>query len=140
MTHRTPVLYFAHPVNVYDTDLERFLLARIAERFPDYRILNPNAPEHAAGYAAKGMAYFLDDVLPTCQACVLLAFRDGLIGKGVYDEACLIHGKGGPVSEILPGGALLSWSPDPSRRLTVDETRARIRLPDGKTPRPYGDL
>jgi hypothetical protein len=136
-TKRQPVLYFAHPVNVYDTELERALLACIAERFPEYRILNPNAPEHAAGYKAKGMQYFLEGILPQCDLCVLLAFPDRYIGKGVYAEAEQLHAGCNPVWEILPDGTFLTWAPNPARMLTVEATRARIRMPDGKTPRPY---
>lgn len=132
-----PVLYFAHPVNVYDTDLERTLLGRIAERFPDCRLLNPNAPEHAAGYKAMGMAYFLEEILPQCDICVLLAFPDRKIGKGVYSEASQLHDGCCQVWEILPDGSFLAWTPDPTRQLSVEETRARIRLPDGKTLRPF---
>ena len=137
VTKSKPVLYFAHPVNVYDTDLERALLACIAERFPAYRILNPNAPEHAAGYAAKGMRHFFEDILPQCDLCVLLAFPDRQIGKGVYAEAEQLHDGCNPVWEILPSGEFLTWAPNPARMLTVEETRARIRMPDGKTMRPY---
>lgn len=137
MTPLKPALYFAHPVNVYDTELERFLLARLTERFPQHRLLNPNMPMHAAGYQAKGMRYFLEDILPECEACALLAFPDGKIGKGVYTEAAQLHDEGRPVWEILPDGAVAPWTPDPTRQLTVEETRARVRLPDGKTLRPY---
>ena len=47
-----PTLYFAHPVNVYGTELESNLLARIVGEFPGYDIVNPNAPQHLAGYKA----------------------------------------------------------------------------------------
>jgi hypothetical protein len=130
------VLYFAHPVNVYDTHLERRLLAHIAARFPDSRILNPNAPEHDAGYKTKGMAYFLEDILPGCGECVVLAFLDGKIGKGVYAEAEQLHKAGCPVWEITILGGFIAWAPDPSRCLTLEETRERIRDEAGNT-RPY---
>lgn len=131
-----PRLYFAHPINVYGTDLEAALLERIAERYPDHEIVNPNAPEHDAGYKAKGMAYFLEDILPKCDECVLLAFRDGKIGKGVYAEAEALHAIGNPVWEILSSGDFFTWAPNPSRCLTVDDTRARIRHLD-RTTKPY---
>jgi hypothetical protein len=132
-----PKLYFAHPINVYDTELERALLECLAQRFPGYEIINPNAPEHAAGYQAKGMAYFLEDILPKCDECVLLAFRDGMIGKGVYAEAEQLHAICCPVWEILPDGLTFkTWAPNPARRLSVEDTRERIRNPD-RTPKPY---
>lgn len=134
-----PYLYFAHPINVYDTELERALLAQITERFSGYEILNPNAPEHSAGYRAEGMGYFLRKVLPRCDAGVLLAFRDRMIGKGVFAEGLqlFVSWPYRPVWEIdLDGLPWTFWIPDSNRCLSVDETRARIRYPDGSI-RPY---
>jgi hypothetical protein len=131
-----PKLYFAHPINVYDTTLEQTLLMLIEERFPGYEIVNPNAPEHTEGYRAQGMSYFFQEVLPGCDACVLLAFPDGKIGKGVYNEAEKLHEICGVVWEILPSGEFKTWAPNLLRCLMVSETRARIRYPDG-TIKPY---
>lgn len=131
-TRSDPVLYFAHPINVYDTDLERALLARIAERFPGRSIRNPNTPEDDAAYKAKGMRHFIDDVLPSCDEGVLLAFRDGMIPAGVYAEAERLHDACCPVWEVLVDGTFKTWAPNPARRLTVDQTRARIRDADRK--------
>jgi hypothetical protein len=131
-----PKLYFAHPINAYDTELEQALLQRIAERFPDYEIINPNSPEHAAGYRAQGMTYFLNDILPKCDACVLLAFRDGMIGKGVYAEAATSYLCGHQVWEIFPDGTVHYWRLWSSRCLSVEDTRAHIHHPDG-TIKPY---
>lgn len=131
-----PKLYFAHPINTYNTKLERFLLAKIAERFPEYEIVNPNAPEHYAGYKARGMDYFTQDVLRGCKVCVFLAFRDGKIGRGVFTEVMTIVWCHLRALEIEPDGVIKDWTPDYSRRLTVEETRARIRNPDD-SPKPY---
>jgi len=132
-----PKLYFAHPINVYNTELEAELLAVITDMFGEtYAILNPNGPEHDAGYKAKGMKYFLEDVVPECEACVLLAFRDGKIGKGVYAEAETLYNAGCEVWEILPESLFNLWSPNPDRCLSVEQTRERIRNPD-RSPKPY---
>ena len=133
-----PQLYFAHPINSYDTELERILLAQIRERFTGYEILNPNAPEHFAGYRAEGMAYFLRRVLPSCEAGALLAFRDRMIGTGVFAEALklFVSWPRRPVWEINLEIPWTFWIPDSIRCLTVEETRKRIRNPDG-SPKPY---
>jgi hypothetical protein len=135
------VLYFAHPINTYGTDLEEALLQRIAQKFNGCRIVNPSAPEHQAKYlaymakGAKEMDYFIELAMG-CDECVLLAFRDRMIGAGVYKEAAEMHRHGCPVWEILPSGEFFTWAPDPARRLSVEATIARIRLPDLR-PLPY---
>jgi hypothetical protein len=91
------VLYFAHPVNTYNTQLEQDMLALIATCFPEMIIENPNQPQHQAGYKewkerckdtpSQGMNYFFDAVLPDCEAgTVALPFLDGRLGAGVAGE------------------------------------------------------
>ena len=91
-------LYFAHPVNVYNTLLEQKILARISDHFPCDPIENPNSPHHQAGYAAyavrarqadtahKGMNYFYEKVLPKCDGVVGMPFLDNRFGLGVAGE------------------------------------------------------
>lgn len=91
------ILYFAHPVNTYDTQLEQDMLALIAMCFPEMTIENPNQPQHQKGYSewkerlkntpSQGMNYFFDAVLPDCEAgTVALPFLDGRLGAGVAGE------------------------------------------------------
>lgn len=142
-------IYFAHPINTYGTDLEEALLRRIAERFPGWRIVNPGDREHQAAFearmakGAKEMDYFID-LVNACDLCVVLAFPDGMIGAGAYKEAAEMHARACPVWEVLPDGTFLTWAPNPARFLTIEATKARIRMPDpadpGKTvTRPYVD-
>lgn len=88
------VLYFAHPVNTYDTQLEQDMLSLIATCFPEMEIENPNQPQHQKGYVewkerfknspSQGMSYFFDVVLPNCDAgTVALPFLNGRLGAGV---------------------------------------------------------
>lgn len=135
-----PKVYFAHPVNVYDTELERGLLQEIAAAFPQYEILNPNAPEHRDGYqtykeaTGRGMDYFFQNVLPRAQACVVLAFRDCMFGTGTAAEALWFLRQGFPVWEIGPMGSIVERENIPDDQiLSVEETRARIRDADGNT-------
>ncbi|MDO8522750.1 MAG: hypothetical protein Q7S12_00475 [bacterium] len=39
-------LYFGHPINAYGTDLEKNLLKRISEHYPDWDLENPNQQKH----------------------------------------------------------------------------------------------
>lgn len=130
-----PLLYFAHPRNVYGTPLQAQLIATIHAAFPTYGLVNPDAPEHQAGYQewkrrhGSGMGYFTVKVLPQCQSIVFLAFRDGKIGKGVATEIAWFLERGFSVWEITPesdGAIIQVLELDPARCLTVEETVARV--------------
>lgn len=141
----TRILYFGHPINVYGTELERFLVGRIRAWLPlrgFTGLLDPSGPEHQRGYEAyeargeRGMDYFFKDVLPGCHGGVMMPFRDRMFGAGVYGEAEHLAARACPLWEISPEGVITPFVPTDSRRLTVPETLARIFLPDG-TSRPY---
>ncbi len=129
--------YFAQPITIFGTELKSFLLAKIRERFSDDVIVDPDTPEHQAGYARSGMGYYLEEVIPGCRRVVFLAFRDGMIGAGVYAEVQKVIAAGGTVFEIFPNGAIVERAGlDPARKLSVDETRSRIRGED-RSLKPY---
>lgn len=133
-------LFFSHPVNTYGTPLEASLLKKIQEAFPVWEIVNPNEPCHQEGYdrhkqtSGNGMNYFIEEVLPSCHGNIALRFRNGDWPAGVYKEAKYYEDRGLPTYTITPEGfvgfAGLLGIVIP---LTVEETRARIRTPDGKT-------
>ncbi len=135
-------LYFAHPINVYNTPLEDSLLARIAVAFPHWEVENPNQPHHSAGYeryrAGPGgpMEYFLNEVVPFCHGAVVLRFRDGAWGAGVYAEARAIQEARRPIWDITERGVVVYADMKNARVLSVDETRARVRDERGKS-RPF---
>lgn len=135
-------LYFGHPINVYGTVLEKQLLERIAARFPSWLIENPNQSKHDEGYKSYGdrtgrpMDYYTVEVLPHCDGGVFLAFRDGKFGAGVYLEAEFIANRGRPIWEIDVSGKILPLVLDESRKLSKEDTRARIRDAE-KTPLPF---
>jgi hypothetical protein len=122
------MIYYAHPVSTYGTATEFDDVTRIATSLG--AVINPNTPEHHAGYEAckaasgDGMVYFYDEVLPLCAACVVRAFDDEMIGAGVWGEAEWFATRGLPVYEIGERIELLTL--DPVRRLSVDETRLRL--------------
>ena len=95
-------VYFAHPINSYDTHLEDAAIRFIADKVAGgvvQRVENPNQPHHEARYREyskraklsgtdhKGMNYFYDEVLPKCGSCVALPYLDGKLGLGVAGEA-----------------------------------------------------
>ena len=140
------VVYFGHPINVYDTTLETWLLEAITQKFTPkmigkLEICNPNTPEHDKGYSARrtltgsGMDYFYEEVLPKCTTGVFLPFKDGRWAAGVFGEARWFQQQGLPVwritesGEIVPTDTLLVSSA--GLVLTVKETRERIRDEQG---------
>ncbi len=133
------LLYFAHPVNTYSTPLETRLLDRFAFWFPKSDIVNPNAPVHQRRVGdirkddpnANVMEYF-KSVARDCDGVIVLPFGDGKIGAGIYAEAEVISAKGGIIWLIgtNPLSVCMLKSLDPSLRLSVDETRARVYFPN----------
>ncbi len=86
-------LYFAHPVNTYDTHWEALALECIYANFSDNLIENPNQLHHQKAYmeskekTGNGMTYFYDEVMQPCNAgTVALSYLDGKIGAGVAAE------------------------------------------------------
>lgn len=102
--------YFAHTINLYGTQLEQSLASLIAYHFEilDEDVENPNKLRHQAGYDAyaarakqsatahKGMNYFYDEVLPSCDSCVAMPFLDARLGLGVAGEMKWFIEKGLP--------------------------------------------
>ena len=131
-------IYFGHPINTYDTELESRLLQIIAGKFPEWEIENPNQEHHQLGYKAwreeigNGMSYFFEKVLPECQAGIFLPFRDGKWGAGIYGEAQFLEDAGFSVYEITHGGIIELVKLKRVGSLTIEETRLRIRTDDGK--------
>jgi hypothetical protein len=79
---RDRLIYFAHPINTYNTDIENEAMAIIKSSL-NYVILNPNKQEHQDAYAKQGMQYFLD-LVTTCVALIAMPFPDGKYGHGVW--------------------------------------------------------
>ena len=79
-----PTIYFAHPINTYDTILEKMAIEHI-KTIGECNILNPNAEEHQRGYELEGMVYF-KRLVQSCDRCYVLPFSDGSIGAGIHKE------------------------------------------------------
>lgn len=135
-------MYFGHPINVYDTELETNLLDIISQAFPTWDIENPNQKRHSEGYerylktTGKGMDYYFCEVLPNCQGGIFLPFRDGKYGTGVFGEAKFLSEQGCPIWQIDADGHISKLDLQSAQVLSVEETRERIRTPDKKS-KPY---
>lgn len=129
-------LYFGHPLNTYDTELEARLLQIIAEAFPGWEIENPNQPHHQAEcqrwkrMTGRCMDYFFQVVLPTCQGGVFLPFPNGTWGAGVFGEAqCLSEQGQKSLWQITAEGKISRVSLKKVKSLSIEETRSRLRIP-----------
>ena len=131
-------LYFAHPVNVYNTPLEQKLLREISIIFSAWDIENPNQPHHQEGYKTwkkekgNGMLYYFEDVLPKMDGGIGLTFLDGKFGKGVAGELEFLFKAGKPIWEINNSGIIsIIYSLGTERILDVEQTKQRIYI-DGE--------
>lgn len=135
----TKKLYYMHPISTYGTSLEDEQIELISSLFPGWVIINPNRPEHQEGYrllekeTGNGMPYFTE-LAAQCQGGIMLPFRDGKIGAGVFKEAVRLIQNDCPVWELTFDGKLSKVDTlDESRKLSVEETIERIRDKDGNT-------
>jgi hypothetical protein len=138
-------VYFAHPINTYGTALEAELLALVKTKWPHHEVVNPSDAVHEAmakelrtlGNSADVMAYF-ESLVASCDELVALPFADSMWGAGIWSEAEIMLAKDGWVWMIHPDSRKVTYVPKliAERKLSIDDTRARIRNPDG-TPKPY---
>lgn len=125
-------IYYAHPINLYDTPLEKDIERMIQLSF--YQLVeNPNQKHHAEGYQlykemyGNGMKYYLDEVLPKCLSVVSVPFPEGTFGAGVAMEHNFItkNGGSGYVYDVNKGLYSLERVPE-IITLSVDETKERV--------------
>ncbi len=139
-------VYFAHPVNSYNTELERAILTHIHDRWPGKELINPSDQVHrdhvarlkASDPEANVMSYFLA-LAQSCDVVVALPFPDGKFGAGVFQEAFAVFSQRGkyvfganPHTRKLYRISALS----PTLALSVEETRKRVYFTD-RTIRPF---
>ena len=108
--------YYAHPMSIYNTAQETRDLEII--KALGFEVLNPNGPEHDAGYKAKGMDYF-DECTKDCTIIVFRAFPDGSIPAGVAKEIEFFRKRNLPVIELPVAVA--------RRSLSVEATREALK-------------
>lgn len=126
------LVYFGHPITLFNTSKERELIDRIQEEFPQAHITNPADQPHSKNYEeykrryGDGMKYYLEVVLPAHDAGVFLPFADGYFGAGVHTEAQRMEELGKPVYQISKNGHVRPLTVHPRWRLTVEQTRARV--------------
>lgn len=126
-------IYFAHPINVYNTDLEKTLEEIIRINFPQYNLENPNQKYHQENYKfwkenfGNGMKYYFEEILPKMEAGIGLPFDDGMYGAGIVGELEILLEKRKPIWEINSSGIIKKIDAlDKSRILSIEETKKRV--------------
>jgi hypothetical protein len=93
-------VYYAHPLNIYNTPQEQRDLDTLAALFGAENILNPNAPEIDALYKTNHEMKIFFDLVKTCD---VLAFRPTPFGKitaGVASEIQVAKDNGKLIIEL----------------------------------------
>lgn len=126
-------LYFAHSVDTFNTPEEREFLDFLGRRFSDFEIYNPNQGENLKNYKlwkekkGNGMDYYFEVVLPRMEGGVYLAYQDGMVGAGVFNEMEFLLKRDKPIWEIDRKKNVKNVdSLDYSRKLSIEDTRKRI--------------
>tara|TARA_Y100000310_G_scaffold343165_1_gene449586 strand:+ start:2523 stop:2933 length:411 start_codon:yes stop_codon:yes gene_type:complete len=125
-------IYFGHPISIYNTSKEAELITRIEQVFANYTVENPNQPHHTQGYqnfkisSGNGMLYYYQEVLPKMSAGIFLPFEDGMWGAGTFGEAEFLHELEREIYTIDLAGDILDATLDPSKKLSIEDTRARV--------------
>lgn len=76
-------VYYAHSIDLYGTEQERRDMITLASM--GFTVVNPNQPEHDAGYKRDGMIYF-NAILESCHVLAFRANPDGSINAGIGHE------------------------------------------------------
>lgn len=115
---RKAKIYYAHPISMYGTILEKEDLDMLKRLHPMAIIYNPATDKEAKeGYKKHGMTYFYE-IIDDCDYLYFRSFSDGKIGAGVWGEierAEAVH------CEVLEIPTL------EDRKLSVNETREYLK-------------
>ncbi len=131
------IMYFAHPVNIYNTPLETDLMHFLQGSFPEWDIENPNQPKHQEGYqrwlkeTGNGMNYYLKEFLVNMDGVTGMYFKDGRIGAGVFSEEESIFKRTGNLWTVTYDNNLTRINDSSFLKpfaLSVEETRQRIYI------------
>ena len=125
-------IYFAHPINTYNTILETWYFNKIFKPFlNEIEVINPNTEECQTGYAKYGMEYF-KDLVQSCDSVYVLPFEDNSIGAGIHKEVVWAMEKNIPcIITKLNFDFEQIWRLDTLDQqvkiLSVEETRAKLK-------------
>lgn len=112
-------IYYAHPLNLYNTKQEERDVYFLRMLFQESTIVNPNSPDIDALYKTTWSMEVFFDLIKECDLFVFRATPSGRITAGVAAEINVAIEYGIPVLE-LPSMIV-------SRAMSIEETRAYLR-------------
>lgn len=119
-------VYFAHPVGIYNTPYEKNCLETIKANLPGCEIVDPNTKESRDAYQERGFTYFRE-LAASCDEIVVVPFRDGSWGMGVYQEMLLMKETGRAVHKV-DGGSFMTLTDEDIEAIDpmgIAQTRAK---------------
>jgi hypothetical protein len=124
-------MYFGHPTNTYNTEMERMLIAKITRTFPECTVENPNQEHHLVLVKRNGAEYYLSEVILNCDIGIFLLFRDGTLDNDLFAQAKLFASRNNDpwVWTIDHQGETRLVHTNSVRVLSEKETRRRITQP-----------
>lgn len=127
--NKKQIIYFAHPMNTYNSAIEIRIEKLILKNFPNSVIENPNQPHHQLNCKKTGMGYFCDIVKNIIDITVILPFSDGSIGAGIYKEGIESFNKEIPVYIVDLNSFTLKKINDFNnyKILSIEKTRERLK-------------
>lgn len=133
-------IYFAHPINTHDTDLEHELIQAIYEHFEsNIVIVNPSdlihqvmvmdikASHNNTRVASKKVREYFLHLAATCQGGIGLPFYDGAIDADVYAALQCIEKNHHTIWLIThQGNIAIACDLSTHNRLSIVKTRERL--------------
>ena len=119
-------IYFAHPINIYNTFKENHLVLFITDYFRGSEIVNPNSIKNEEGYRKEGMEYFLK-MVDECNCLIIYPFEDNTIGAGIVKEALRASDANKTIYQINPKDWSIRKIEKLENCLSVEETRKKLK-------------
>lgn len=130
------IIYFAHPINTYNTEIEDKSIESIKKKFINSKIINPGEKKHQDEFDVyrrnnpnNYMKYF-KDLVSNCTSIVYLPFRDDKIGAGIRYEVYQLNRGGYDIYRVDPIDYSISkvdMDYVDNNTLSIGETRIRIK-------------
>jgi len=111
-------IYFAHPLQHFQTDYEAGCIQEITDQWPGSHLINPADPRHRENYS---------DLINMCQLLVAVPYIDGFFSMTVFQEADYAAHRRIPTFQLTPEGIRI-FERDLISPLSIRESRERIEL------------